>query len=353
MRTTTEYKRVWFLVAVDGFSTLLFSFLSFFFLLSSESDLQQCFSSALNFRCLGSVADCLRVESLTSSSSSYTRHFDSRYSNTSLASSSMTSLGSLIPSSRPSSAHKLQQPHHRLWLAVIVVLCLHLLCWRAAAPLRASHHNIISLHKRAFNEHEGGGPAPGPDEESAALINWLALYDQASPSAKPALFVGMVVWLIFLFAFVGITASDFFCPNLSTIASRLGLSESVVSRVVSLGAARVIGLHRGVHRSVLHETRLSGPFMVHQRCSRLDVPAPRSADVVDTRASSLSHQTGRRHFPRLLQRFARRLFHLQCSLAWFWFIGHWGAHRRGIVYRLGRRVGPPNPSAPPQRLTSK
>jgi hypothetical protein len=30
----------------------------------------------------------------------------------------------------------------------------------------------------------------------------------------------------FLFSFIGISASDFFCPNLATIASYLGLNES-------------------------------------------------------------------------------------------------------------------------------
>lgn len=44
----------------------------------------------------------------------------------------------------------------------------------------------------------------------------------------------MLLWLIFLFAFVGLTASDFFCPNLSTIASKLGMSESVVCSFVVL-----------------------------------------------------------------------------------------------------------------------
>ncbi|RUS25926.1 Sodium/calcium exchanger protein-domain-containing protein [Jimgerdemannia flammicorona] len=36
-----------------------------------------------------------------------------------------------------------------------------------------------------------------------------------------------VAWLFFLFGFVGIAASDFFCPNLQTIASSLNLSESM------------------------------------------------------------------------------------------------------------------------------
>ncbi|GAA5855844.1 hypothetical protein JCM8547_000382 [Rhodosporidiobolus lusitaniae] len=68
------------------------------------------------------------------------------------------------------------------------------------------------------------------DNETAsdALIDWLTLYQSARPGApRAALFSLMVVWLVFLFAFVGICASEFFCPNLSHIASRLGLSESV------------------------------------------------------------------------------------------------------------------------------
>ncbi|SNX86521.1 uncharacterized protein MEPE_05230 [Melanopsichium pennsylvanicum] len=39
-------------------------------------------------------------------------------------------------------------------------------------------------------------------------------------------FVGVLLWMLFLFSWVGVVASDFFCPNLSTIASRLGLNES-------------------------------------------------------------------------------------------------------------------------------
>lgn len=36
----------------------------------------------------------------------------------------------------------------------------------------------------------------------------------------------IIVWMLFLFSWVGLVASDFFCPNLGTIAARLGLSES-------------------------------------------------------------------------------------------------------------------------------
>ncbi|KAG8908711.1 hypothetical protein FRC01_007275 [Tulasnella sp. 417] len=38
---------------------------------------------------------------------------------------------------------------------------------------------------------------------------------------------GLLLWLAFLFSFIGITASDFFCPNLSTIAKVFGLSDNI------------------------------------------------------------------------------------------------------------------------------
>lgn len=39
--------------------------------------------------------------------------------------------------------------------------------------------------------------------------------------------MGLAVWLIFLFSTIGISASDFFCPNLATVAQTLGLDENV------------------------------------------------------------------------------------------------------------------------------
>lgn len=41
------------------------------------------------------------------------------------------------------------------------------------------------------------------------------------------MFVGLIVWLVFLFSTLGISASDFFCPNLSTLSQILGLDENV------------------------------------------------------------------------------------------------------------------------------
>ncbi|KAM0788213.1 hypothetical protein ACM66B_001370 [Microbotryomycetes sp. NB124-2] len=149
----------------------------------------------------------------------------------------------------------------RLWLAVAVVIALHLMCYRATAPLRASSslnsngngaRNVDRLSllskrssaelvddvvqsfanaRQALDTHDTSTPhtldSSDTPADSDSIINWRKIWHEADPKHKPGLFIVMVIWLVFLFAFVGITASDFFCPNLSTIASRLGLSESV------------------------------------------------------------------------------------------------------------------------------
>ncbi|KAK4058313.1 hypothetical protein OIO90_000470 [Microbotryomycetes sp. JL221] len=160
-----------------------------------------------------------------------------------------------------------QQRHgvqSRLWLAVAVVIVIHVMCYRATAPLRASSiksqqlpidvhaqydtQHVDRLFKRAAQAddsepteawHRFDQDYDNPhiysesvqddnqDPSSDSIINWRKIWHDASPKHRPFWFALMVIWLVFLFAFVGITASDFFCPNLSTIASRLGLSESV------------------------------------------------------------------------------------------------------------------------------
>ncbi|KAL8803217.1 MAG: hypothetical protein Q9182_003318 [Xanthomendoza sp. 2 TL-2023] len=55
-------------------------------------------------------------------------------------------------------------------------------------------------------------------------------YEPTAPTKKPAkvfAFVILVTWLGLLFSTIGIAASEFFCPNLGTIATILGMSESL------------------------------------------------------------------------------------------------------------------------------
>lgn len=65
-----------------------------------------------------------------------------------------------------------------------------------------------------------------PDEE-AGLFSYLQLYYCKLHRAQPIAFIILVLWLGLLFSTIGIAASDFFCVNLSTIASILGMSESM------------------------------------------------------------------------------------------------------------------------------
>ncbi|KAH6671209.1 Sodium/calcium exchanger protein-domain-containing protein [Halenospora varia] len=65
-----------------------------------------------------------------------------------------------------------------------------------------------------------------PDEE-AGLLSYLSLYYCNLNSARPVAFIVLALWLGLLFTTIGIAASDFFCINLSTIASILGMSESM------------------------------------------------------------------------------------------------------------------------------
>ncbi|PPQ65279.1 hypothetical protein CVT26_000239 [Gymnopilus dilepis] len=66
-----------------------------------------------------------------------------------------------------------------------------------------------------------------PPPDTVLNIDYLHLYYCSKPSLRPVIFAGLIVWLIFLFSTLGISASDFFTPNLATIAHLLGLDENV------------------------------------------------------------------------------------------------------------------------------
>ena len=64
-------------------------------------------------------------------------------------------------------------------------------------------------------------------DEDAGLIPYLRFYYCGMSQVKSIGFAMLVVWLGLLFSTIGIAASDFFSVNLSTIATILGLSESL------------------------------------------------------------------------------------------------------------------------------
>ncbi|KAI0021485.1 hypothetical protein F4780DRAFT_737586 [Xylariomycetidae sp. FL0641] len=64
-------------------------------------------------------------------------------------------------------------------------------------------------------------------DDEAGLLEYLTLYYCHLGRAQPVAFFILVSWLGLLFTTIGIAASDFFSVNLSTIATVLGLSESL------------------------------------------------------------------------------------------------------------------------------
>ena len=66
-----------------------------------------------------------------------------------------------------------------------------------------------------------------PDTRTFLSIPYLRSYFCADASLRPLLFSAYILWLVFLFSSLGISASDFFCPNLATLAQLLGLDENM------------------------------------------------------------------------------------------------------------------------------
>ncbi|KAK9372811.1 Sodium/calcium exchanger protein-domain-containing protein [Lipomyces chichibuensis] len=64
-------------------------------------------------------------------------------------------------------------------------------------------------------------------DDRLGLFNYLELYYCTFADAKPIALGIITVWLVAVFTTIGITASDFLCPNLNTISDLLGMSESL------------------------------------------------------------------------------------------------------------------------------
>lgn len=66
-----------------------------------------------------------------------------------------------------------------------------------------------------------------PRSDTFLSLDYLHYYFCADHVLRPFLFAALVSWLFFLFSTLGISASDFFTPNLASIAQLLGLDENV------------------------------------------------------------------------------------------------------------------------------
>ncbi|KAL1682967.1 Sodium/calcium exchanger protein-domain-containing protein [Schizophyllum commune] len=132
-------------------------------------------------------------------------------------------------------------------LLFVVALCVNVALWSRSryAEVAPAHTSTLGLIKRFVEgaDDEPAGecrPLSFPTAEQCAhiitscpgsrtflSINYLKHYFCTAEPLRPAAFAGLVLWLVFLFSTLGISASDFFTPNLATIAQILGLDENV------------------------------------------------------------------------------------------------------------------------------
>ena len=131
-------------------------------------------------------------------------------------------------------------------LAFVLFLILHALLWTQSRYASVSSDAALSgllkrdLDATSYPTSNQCAPLSVPADQQCEHVKescttpptflnipYTQRYFCASTSARPFIFLGYVFWLAFLFSTLGITASDFFCPNLGTIAERLGLDENV------------------------------------------------------------------------------------------------------------------------------
>lgn len=90
--------------------------------------------------------------------------------------------------------------------------------------LRKGKHHCADLHEAKDRCHHARKYC---SEDAAGYVDYLSWF-YCDMADTPVLgFVVLSTWGAFLFSTIGIASSDFFCPNLATIADLLGMSQSV------------------------------------------------------------------------------------------------------------------------------
>lgn len=184
-----------------------------------------------------------------------------------------------------------------------------------------------------------------PDEE-AGLFSYLQLYYCKIPRAKPVAFLILVVWLGLLFSTIGIAASDFFCINLSTIASILGMSESMAGVTFlafgngspdvfstfaamkthsgSLAVGELIGAAGFITAVVAGSMALVRPFKVARKSFVRDV----GFFIIAASFSMIFLADGRLYLWECAVMVGFYLFYVATVVLWHWYIRRRGDRKR-------------------------
>ncbi|KAI9792060.1 MAG: hypothetical protein M1816_003042 [Peltula sp. TS41687] len=177
-----------------------------------------------------------------------------------------------------------------------------------------------------------------PDEE-AGLLSYLSFYYCRLQHVKPLAFAIMAIWLSVLFMTIGLAASEFFCPNLSTISNSLGMSQSVAgvtflafgngspdvfstlaamsSHSGSLAVGELIGAASFITAVVAGSMAIVQPFKVARKDFVRDV----GFFVVAVSFSMVFMADGKLHLWECIVMVCSYVFYVVCVLIWHWWLG--------------------------------
>ncbi|CAI7640511.1 unnamed protein product [Penicillium viridicatum] len=176
-----------------------------------------------------------------------------------------------------------------------------------------------------------------PDHEDG-LLSYLELYYCTLADAKPLAFIILILWMSFLFSTISIAASDFLCIDLSTLASILGLSESLTgvtflafgngspdifstfaamrSNSGSLAVGELIGAASFVTSVVAGSIALARPFKVARRSFVRDV----GYFVIALTFSMFLLADGRLQFWESAAMVGLYAFYVVIVVIWHWYL---------------------------------
>jgi sodium/potassium/calcium exchanger 6 len=176
-----------------------------------------------------------------------------------------------------------------------------------------------------------------PDHQDG-LLSYLQLYYCSLSNAKPLAFIILILWLSLLFSTIGIAASDFLCIDLSTLASVLGLSESLTgvtflafgngspdvfstfaamrSNSGSLAIGELIGAASFITSVVAGSMALVRPFKVARRSFVRDV----GYFVIAVSFSMFLLADGRLHVWESAAMVALYAFYVFMVVTWHWYL---------------------------------
>ncbi|PGG99086.1 solute carrier family 24 (sodium/potassium/calcium exchanger), member 6 [Blastomyces parvus] len=175
-------------------------------------------------------------------------------------------------------------------------------------------------------------------DHEIGIFSYLQLYYCKLPHVKPIAFAILAIWLAVLFNTIGIAASDFLCVNLSTIASILGMSESLTgvtflafgngspdvfstfaamgSNSGSLAVGELIGAAGFITAVVAGSMALVRPFRVARRSFVRDV----GFFIVAASFSLVFLADGRLHVWECVAMILFYIFYVFVVVTWHWYL---------------------------------